>query len=125
MRRLIAWSLLVAGAGSLHAQSIWDSSIRSGPQFFSYQIKTPLTDKLTEMAVPIFVAVPVTSHFTLDIGTAYASTRLEHQSRDSANNVVSTVSELNGLTDTQLRGNYSLAGDMVVVTGGVNLPTGS
>jgi hypothetical protein len=118
-------SLLVAGAGSLHAQSIWDSSIRSGPQFYSYQIKTTLTDKVSEMAVPIFVAVPLTSHFTIDVGTAYATTRFEHQSRDTLNNIVTSVSELNGLSDTQLRGNYSLAGDMVVLTGGVNLPTGS
>jgi hypothetical protein len=34
------------------------------------------------------------------------------------------VSEISGLTDTQLRGNFTLGSDFVILTGGVNLPTG-
>ena len=34
-------------------------------------------------------------------------------------------SELSGLTDTQVRANYTFGQDLVVLTAGVNLPTGS
>lgn len=116
---------LLASAQTLQAQSFWDSSLRTGPQFFSYEITTPLTDKVSEMALPVFFVVPVIPRFTLDIGTAYASVRSERQTVDGSGNVVTTVSEMSGLTDTQLRGNLAFGGDMVVITTGLNLPTGS
>jgi hypothetical protein len=119
MRRLIAVSLLLAGASSLHAQGIWDSNLRTGPQFYSYTIHG--SEKISEMAVPIFVSVPVISHLTFDVGTAFANVKLTRTNSDSS----VTESSASGITDTQLRANYSLANDLVVVTAGVNVPTGS
>jgi hypothetical protein len=124
MRRFMMLALL-AGAQTLQAQSIWDSSLRTGPQFFSYEITTPLSDKVSEMALPVFFIVPVVPRFTLDIGTAYAAVHSERQTVDGNGNVVTTVSEMNGLTDTQLRGNLAFGGDLFVITTGLNLPTGS
>ena len=118
MRRFIGLSLLL-GAGALPAQSIFDnSSVRAAPQFYSYDIHG--SEKVSEMSVPFFVFVPVTSQFSLDVGTAYASVTLDRTSGSST-----TTSSLSGLTDTQLRGNYSIRGDLVVITAGLNLPTGS
>jgi hypothetical protein len=124
MRRLIALAVLLA-AETLPAQSFWDSSLRSGPQFYSYEIKTPLSDKVSEMAIPVFFVVPIMSRLTMDVGTAYASVRSERQTVDGSGNVVTTVSEMSGLTDTQLRANLALGGDLAVFTAGLNLPTGS
>jgi hypothetical protein len=49
------------------------------------------------------------------MGTAYARARVTSGS---------TRSEISGLTDTQIRGSYTLGGDFVVLTAGVSLPTG-
>lgn len=118
MRRLIALSLLL-GAETLSAQGIWSSSVRSGPQFFSYDIHG--TEKVSELAFPVFVVVPVTSSFTMDVGTAYASVDLDRTNSDQSH----SKSSISGLTDTQLRGNYAFGGDLFVLTAGLNLPTGS
>jgi hypothetical protein len=65
--------------------------------------------------------VPVLRALTVDVGTAYAMAHYERRVNDST----TTTSELSGLTDTQLRANYSLGQDFVVFTAGLNLPTGS
>jgi hypothetical protein len=51
-----------------------------------------------------------------DVGTSYASSR-----------VISggSTSEISGLTDTELRGNLTLGSDLMVLTAGLNLPTGT
>jgi hypothetical protein len=118
MRRFIALSLLL-GAGTLPAQGFFDSSIRTGPQFYSYTIHG--AEKVSELAFPVFVLVPVTSAFSVDIGTSYASADLDRTNSDQTH----TKSSVSGLTDTQLRGNYSFKGDLFVLTAGLNLPTGS
>ena len=112
--------VLAIGAGiigsPLGAQSIFDSSVRTGPQFIRYEIKAPVAQTISEFALPIFVVLPITSTFSFDVGTAYASARVASDAGSS--------STINGLTDTQVRANWSLAADMVVLTAGVNLPTG-
>src|SRR5438874_1437619 len=107
MRRLIALSLLL-GAETLSAQGFFDSSIRTGPQFYSYTIHG--AEKVSELAFPVFVVVPVTTHFTMDLGTAYASADLDRTN----SNQTHSKSTVSGLTDTQLRGNYSFSGDLFV-----------
>lgn len=118
-RRLIPIALLVAGG--LPAQSWREGSVRFGPQSYSYKIKTPVNETVSELAFPFFVTVPVLPALTVDIGTAYAMAHYERRVNDST----TTTSELSGLTDTQLRANYSLGQDFVVFTAGLNLPTGS
>ena len=115
MRRLLPLALATIAAPAVGAQSIFDSELRLAPQFVQYEIKSPSNEKISELAVPVFVTIPFGSRFTFDVGTAYARARAT---------TGSAVSEINGLTDTQLRGNLTLGTDFVVITGGVNLPTG-
>lgn len=117
MRRFLVLCLLAVRL--LPAQGLWDSSIRTGPQFYSYNIHG--SEKVSELSFPVFVVVPVSSRFTMDVGTAYASVDLDRTNADQTH----TKSSLSGLTDTQVRGNYSLGGDLLVLTAGLNLPTGS
>ncbi len=116
MRTLfLPFALAVVAIPTLRAQSIFDSELRLAPQFVQYQLKSPANETISELAVPMFVSMPFGSSFTFDVGTSYTRARVTSGS---------TVSEINGLTDTQLRGNLTLGSDFVVVTGGVNLPTG-
>ncbi|MEP6992352.1 MAG: hypothetical protein ABJA80_15580 [bacterium] len=115
MRTLFTLALATLAVPALRAQSIFDSELRFAPQFLQYEIKSPTSETISELAVPVFVRIPFGSKFTFDIGTSYARARVASGS---------VVSEINGLTDTQLRGNLTLGSDFVVLTGGVNLPTG-
>src|SRR3954468_15097149 len=121
MRRLIPLALACAPAcvaPALGAQSILDIGARIAPQFHSYKIESPSNTTISEFAIPLFVVVPVSSRLSFDVGTSYARSRVEVQGAQKA------VSEINGLTDTQVRGNLVLGSDFVVLTAGVNLPTG-
>ncbi|CAN5773029.1 hypothetical protein BH11GEM1_BH11GEM1_11110 [soil metagenome] len=109
----IAFAVVVTP--SLRAQSIFDSELRFAPQFIQYQLKSPTNETISELAVPVFVSMPFGSSFTFDVGTSYTRARVS---------TAKAVSEINGLTDTQLRGNLTLGSDFVVLTAGVNLPTG-
>jgi hypothetical protein len=115
MRRLLPLAVAAVVAPSLGAQPIFDSELRFAPQFVQYKIKAPNDETISELAVPVFVTIPIGSRFTFDVGTSYARARVSSGS---------VVSEINGLTDTQLRGNLTLGTDFVVITGGLNLPTG-
>jgi hypothetical protein len=125
MRRLLPIALLLGSATALPAQGIWDSSLRFAPQFQSYDLKTPLNEKISSFSVPMFVLVPVTSALTLDVGTSFAMVNLKRQDFDAFGNPITTESEISGLTDTQIRANYAFGQDFLVLTTGVNLPTGS
>ena len=115
MRLQLAVALAALVAPALSAQSVFDSELRLAPQFLQYQIKSPSNETISELAVPVFVSIPFGSRFTFDVGTSYARARVT---------TGSVTSEISGLTDTQLRGNLTLGTDFVVLTGGVNLPTG-
>ena len=111
-------SLLFAVGSSLSAQS-GEVTARVAPQFHAYTIESPSDTKIREFSVPLFVVVPVTPALTFDLGTAYASSHVEQTSFGKT-----TTSSITGITDTQIRANYVLGNDFVVLTAGVNLPTG-
>src|SRR5688572_9292524 len=119
MRFLVPVGLLLSASG-LHAQSIWDSSVRLAPQFHAYDIKAPLNEKITQFSLPFYVMLPVTPAFTVDVGTAYATVTLDRETTSGPES-----STMSGLTDTQVRANYAFGQDFVVITAGVNVPTGS
>lgn len=123
MRRYVTLALLLS-ASALPAQSFWESSVRLAPSFNSYDIKAPFNEKISEFSLPFVFVMPVLPALTVDVGTAFAMARLERTTFVSGVKTVST-SELSGLTDTQVRANYAFGQDFVVVTAGVNLPTGS
>ena len=103
----------------LGAQSIYDVGARSAPQFHSYKIKSPTNLTISEFSVPLFVTIPVTPRLGFDVGNSYANAHVEQTS-----GTTKTTSEISGITDTQIRANLVLGNDFVIITGGVNLPTG-
>ena len=98
----------------LPAQPLLDASARTGPQYLSYDVGGPIDRSFSQLTIPIAVVVPFSARFTLDLATAYANSRVRG----------TEASSVSGLADTQLRANYTLGNDAVVLTAGLNLPTG-
>jgi hypothetical protein len=119
-RRLLVLAVAFVGSAlhSAGAQSIFDIGARIAPQYHSYSIEAPTNVKISELSVPLFVLVPITSSFSFDVGTSYVRAQVDQTGAQSS------TSTINGLTDTQVRGNYVIGNDFVVLTAGVNLPTG-
>jgi hypothetical protein len=121
LRRLVPFVFAVAAAApQLRAQSIEDIGARIAPQFHSYTIDSPTKTKISEFAVPLFVVVPIAPMFSIDVGSSYAQSQVQ-QTADGK----TTTSTISGMTDTQIRANLSIGTDFIVITGGVNLPTGT
>ena len=116
-RRALARTLMFAALlpWAARAQSVSERELRLAPQFLQYRLGDPTSATISQLAVPLFVSVPVGERLTVDVGTSYARSRVVSGSG---------TSEISGLTDTQLRGNLTLGSDFVVLTAGLNLPTG-
>ena len=111
---LVSIALLTA-TPTARAQSLFDAELRFAPQFMQYRLRAPADETISELALPLYVTLPVGSRLSFDVGTAYARARVTSGG---------VLSEISGLTDTQVRGNYTLGNDFVVLTAGVSLPTG-
>lgn len=111
----VALGLVAAVRAPLHAQSLGDAEARVAPQWVQYRVHAPASETISELAIPVFVTIPAGSRLTVDVGTAYARAQVASGALRS---------DVAGLTDTQLRGNFTLGDDFVVLTAGVNLPTG-
>jgi hypothetical protein len=118
LRRLLPFALAFP-TGYAIAQSPTDASARFAPQFYQYTIDGPTRTRISELAVPLYVLVPVTSSFSIDIGGAYARARVEQTAGGTT-----ASSTISGFTDTQVRANYVIGNDFIVLTGGLNLPNG-
>ena len=92
---------------------------RASPQFVHYTLGSPTNNTISEFALPIFAVVPVNSMLSFDVGTAFASAKLTSTGSGQTNQ-----SSLSGLTDTQIRSTVTLGSDLVLLTAGLNLPTG-
>jgi hypothetical protein len=112
-------ALALCTTTALGAQSIPDIGVRVAPQFHSYDVQSPSNLKISEFSVPIFVLVPVTPALSFDVGSSYARSEVTQTGSGKT-----TTSSISGLTDTQVRANYTVGSDFVVLTAGVNLPTG-
>ena len=113
-------SLVVALAPGLAspvaAQGLTTANLRVAPQFISYTFdQGGQKTKVSEMAVPIAFAIPLTSRINFDVASAFASSTVD----DGGNK--STIS---GLTDTQVRLNYVTTDQALVLTVGLNVPSG-
>jgi hypothetical protein len=115
MRKLLSLALMAALPCAARAQSVFDSELRLAPQYMQFQLKAPTNETISELAIPVFVRVPFGAALNFDVGTSYARALVTSGSNRS---------EISGLTDTQIRGNLTLGSDFVVLTAGVNLPTG-
>lgn len=116
MRRLLLPALLF-GATTASAQGV---GARVSPQFIRYTLGVPSSVTISEMAVPLFAFMPVTQNLSIDIGTAFATANVKSTAAGQA-----TESSISGLTDTQIRATVNLGSDLVLLTAGVNIPTGS
>jgi hypothetical protein len=115
MRRfLIPAVLLIARAAAAQ-----DAGARLSPQFIRYTLGAPSSSTISEMAIPLFAFVPLTQALTVDVGTAFASATVTGTSGGQA-----TQSKISGLTDTQIRATANLGSDLVLLTAGINVPTG-
>lgn len=119
MRRSLFVALvapLVLAPAFAGAQGLAQTSIRVAPQGLFYELDAGGTKtRMMQLAIPVAVMIPITSNIGFDLATAFANVMVETGDDES---------ELSGLTDTQLRLNYTLGTDAVVVTAGLNLPTG-
>lgn len=121
MRRLILPALLLATTAlrSEQAGAQGTGGARISPQFVSYTLGDPSNLTITETAIPVFVFMPLRSGITLDVGTAFAMANVK-----STTNGQTRESKISGPTDTQIRATMNLGSDMVLLTAGLNVPTG-
>lgn len=119
MRRLLAFAfpaLLVVPLASATAQ-VSQGSVISAPTFTNITFGSGASEtSVSQFALPIVVILPFGERVRVDISTAYASTTVTEAD--------TTASEINGLTDTQIRANFQLGNDQLLFTVGLNLPTG-
>ncbi|MHB1264137.1 MAG: hypothetical protein ACYC1S_06930 [Gemmatimonadaceae bacterium] len=113
MRRLPLLLAALAVAAPLQAQL--RPTVRGGAQYVQYTLGGRTDQTIAELAIPIFVVVPITNALTMDVGTAYAQSEVKGGG---------VTSRINGFTDTQVRANLSLGSDALILTAGVNVPTG-
>jgi len=92
---------------------------RAATEMVSYTLEGNGARKtISQVVTPLAVVIPIGQRFSFDIATAWARSRVATSGDTASPSVVS------GLTDTQLRGSYVIGQDAVIVTAGVNLPTG-
>jgi hypothetical protein len=109
-------ALLVALAPGADAQGIQDAALIAAPTFTQFTFGSGVGErKITQMAMPFVVVIPFTERISVDVSTAFANSEVTADD--------SVTSSISGLTDTQIRANFSV-GDQLVFTIGVNLPTG-
>jgi hypothetical protein len=118
IRRILPIALAIA-SGESRAQSVFNVGARIAPQFHSYTVSGPSSLKISEFAAPLFIAIPLAPSLTIDVGTSYARSNVEQTVSGKT-----TTSSISGLTDTQVRGSYVFANDFIVLTAGINIPTG-
>jgi hypothetical protein len=111
----IAAACLAALPLTISAQA--DPAAATMPQFASVKIGAGAAAKtVSQFSIPFVVVVPFGSRFNIDVASAFASSDV------SVNGA--SISSISGLTDTQVRANFTLGNDAIVLTVGANVPTG-
>lgn len=116
MHRFLALLLLGVSATLAEAQ-LPQTTVLVSPTFTELTFGSGASKRsVSQMAIPIVVVLPFGERLSVDVSTAFA------------NSVVTaggaTTSEINGLTDTQIRANFRVGSDQLLFTVGLNLPTG-
>jgi hypothetical protein len=107
----------VLSASTLSSQVLQDAAVVTQPTFTSLTFGEGVGKRtVSQFALPIVVILPFGERFNVDVTTAFATS--------SANVEGGSESSISGLTDTQIRANYRFASDQVLLTFGVNIPTG-
>ncbi|MCL4215046.1 MAG: hypothetical protein KJZ74_14140 [Gemmatimonadales bacterium] len=118
MRRPLALAALVVTLPAVAgAQGVRDAAVIVAPHSAQYTFGSGAAERtVSQSSIPIVIVLPFSERFTMDIATAFANS-------DFITNGGS-VSKVSGLTDTQVRANFSVGSDLVVFTVGLNVPTG-
>ncbi len=81
--------------------------------------------RIEQFSVPISLALPIGTAWTIDLQSAFTSSRLTWKPRSGAGGEEAEVtSSLSGPTDVRIRATGRLFNDVLVLTTGVNVPTG-
>ena len=117
-RRLAALAALtLLAAPAAQAQGLGDVAVIGAPTFAQFTFGSGAGQrKIGQLSVPLVLVFPIGERFNVDVSTAFANSVVSVDD--------STTSEISGLTDTQIRANFSLADRSIVFTMGVNIPTG-
>jgi hypothetical protein len=78
--------------------------------------------RATQWSIPLVVAVPIGSRWRIDLNGAYANSEVHLASADPSTGSDSYT--LSGINDLRIRATGHIVGDNLLVTAGVNLPTG-
>jgi hypothetical protein len=111
-RRVGPLLLATAVAAHVHGQSA-GGAFRAAPQYLAYTLNSGRIDQL---AVPVAYVYTFSERFSADLASAYA--RVTVRADDGS------TSTLRGLTDTQVRANFTLPDHGLLLTAGLNVPTG-
>jgi hypothetical protein len=90
-----------------------------GTGAYSVRIKS-----VSQLSVPVAATVSLGDRLTVDVATAYATGRVTLAAPDTALGGTSTYT-LSGMSDVRLRASGRVVGDNLLVTLGVNVPTGA
>ncbi len=116
-RSLALAAIFALSAAALPAQVLQDAAVVSQPTFTSLKFGDGVGSRtVSQFALPIAVILPFGERFSVDVTTAFASSTAKVDG--------GSESSIAGLTDTQIRANYRFAGDQILLTVGINLPTG-
>ena len=113
---LAAVASLIATATAAQQNLVSQGSVVGGAEYRSYTFGDNFSaDRVSQFAVPVGFIMPIGNRFSFDLGTAYASTRVDQGGSHES---------YQHFTDTQLRASYIIGNDALVVSVMVNLPTG-
>ena len=114
-------ALLAAVAAPAHAQDrLTGAAVASGGVVYEQWRSSLSLGTASELSVPLAVVVPLGDRWTVDGYGAYVRGTLT-----APRELGSGRTTLNGLTDVKLRAVGQLRGDALVLTLGVNVPTGA
>lgn len=116
-RTLALAAVIALTASPLSAQGFRDAAAVTQPTFTSLTFGEGVGKRtVSQFALPIVLIVPFSERLSMDVTTAFATSVAKVEG--------GAESSISGLTDTQVRANYRFAGDQILLTVGLNIPTG-
>jgi hypothetical protein len=93
-----------------------EKAVIIAPQLTSYTLGSGASKStISQTAVPFMVLLPFSERFSMDLTSAFASSTAE---------TGATEGKISGLTDTQIRANFTPSSRSLIFTIGLNIPTG-
>ncbi len=116
-RAVASAALLLLCATGASAQLLQDAAVIASPTFTQLTFDLPSGKRtVSQFALPMVVVLPFGERISVDVSTAFANSTVSNDG--------TTTSEISGLTDTQIRANFRLGNERILLTAGLNIPTG-